>query len=208
MTRPLRIHGLPGMGCDGRMFPHPWDSLSGWQAHSWPTWQGESTLEALAERVCIENEISDGDVVVGASLGGMVGCEIARLRQLSALVLLGSACHPSEIGHPFDWIHPIARIAPFWLIQGVARRLPMKSARMFADAEPEFVRAMCKAIFRWKGIDPSIPPPIRIHGRRDWVIPPPTGCQRLISGGHVISMTHPRMCVESIQTALAQLGGV
>jgi len=204
MPRPLQIHGLPGMGCDTRMFPPPWDSLPGWQPQSWPSWRGESTLEAVAVRVCTEQGIRDGDIVVGASLGGMVGCEIARLRSLSALVLVGSAAHPSEIRHPFDWAHPLARVAPLRFFQGIARRLPLQTARMFADADPEFVRAMCEAIFRWKGLAPSIIDPIRIHGRWDWVIPAPKGSQLLVWGGHVISMTHARACVDFLKTQFAR----
>jgi hypothetical protein len=76
------IHALPGMGADHRMFPAPWGNLPDFTAHDWPKHSGELTLGAVARKVCDACSTRDGDILVGASLGGMIACEIAKIRKL------------------------------------------------------------------------------------------------------------------------------
>jgi hypothetical protein len=78
------IHALPGLGADKRMFPAPWGTLEGLVAHDWPRYQGERTLPEVARAVVETYAVNDGDTVIGASLGGMVACEIAKIRKLRA----------------------------------------------------------------------------------------------------------------------------
>jgi hypothetical protein len=71
---------------------------------------------------------------------------------------------------------------------------------MFATAEASFVRCMCKAIFQWEGLGCVPHRLVRIHGRRDLVIPPPVHVDLLLDdGGHLISMTHAARCAEFIE---------
>ncbi len=79
------IHALPGMGADRRMFPEPWETLAGFVPHDWPAYSGERTVADFARTVVETFEIRDGDALIGTSLGGMVACEIAKIRKLRAL---------------------------------------------------------------------------------------------------------------------------
>lgn len=190
------------------MYPEPWDALPDFAAHDWPRHGGEQTLGELADRVCQAFGIRDGDTVVGASLGGMVGCEIAQRRRLDALYLVGSATHRHEVSRLLEILHPLADLPIVEWFQSSAVRIPSDLTRMFASSDPAFIRQMAKAIFAWEGSPPVAARRFRIHGRRDRVIPAPAHVDLLLEGGHLISMTHAVPCVEFIraqQRILARL---
>src|SRR5438067_5656079 len=110
--RAFMIHTFPGMGADHRMFPAPWQDLPGFVAHDWQRHTGERTLAELATKVCDFFHIHDGDTLVGASFGGMVACEVAKIRRLSALYLVGSALSKNEVSRFLAILHPLANLAP------------------------------------------------------------------------------------------------
>jgi pimeloyl-ACP methyl ester carboxylesterase len=194
------IHALPGMGADHRMFPHPWNRLPGFSAYDWPRHRGERKLSDVALRVCEEHRIADGDTVVGASLGGMIACEIAKIRKLNTVYLVGSAIRHDEVSRWLTVLLPLVDLAPIEWLRFSAGRIPADMAQMFATVEPSFVRCMCQAIFEWEGLGLAPVRYVRIHGRRDLVIPPPTHVDLLLDdGGHLISMTHAKQCAQFIE---------
>lgn len=198
------IHVLPGMGADERMFPGPWRELPGVSFVRWPSGREleDSSIEALAARVIRNQEIRDGDVVIGSSLGGMVACEICKLRKVDQLFLVGSAVNPAEIHSLLQMLHPLAGVVPMAMIQLFAGKIPSDLSRMFHDADPAFVTAMCRALFQWEGLDASRNSPIRIHGRNDSVIPLPSGVDLVLNAGHLVAMTHAKECVAFIRSRL------
>jgi len=197
------IHVLPGMGADHRMYSAPaWRSLADTQFVDWPDHHGETSIAAIASRVIAEAKISDGDIVVGSSLGGIVGCEIARVVSLKTLVLIGSAKSKTEISGLLALLHPLARLAPIEFIQISAGRFPSELTQMFNQSQASFIRAMCAAIFDWSGLDESRIKPLRIHGRHDHVIPLPAQVDLALDGGHLIAMTHADECVQFIKSWL------
>ncbi len=196
------IFVIPGMGADETMYPGPWRAISGYKFIPWPAYKGETTLPLVAQRLVLEQQLKDGDSVIGASLGGMVGCEISKLVQLEHLVLVGSAIHKGEISGLLSFLHPLADLAPFEFIRRAAAKVPLELAQMFGRSEPEFIRAMCRAIFQWQGLKDGIRP-LRIHGRNDLVIPLPAKADCVLPGGHLISMTHAQECVEFLKARLS-----
>ncbi|HWQ93666.1 MAG TPA: hypothetical protein VN673_18535 [Clostridia bacterium] len=194
----MLIHALPGMGADRRMYPSPWPQLPGFKAHDWVRYRGETTLSEVARSMCEAGGIQDGDLLVGSSLGGMVACEITKIRRIPALYLLGSAIHKEEISRLLSALHPLARLAPIEWVRVSAGKIPSEFTQMFTNIEAAFVRAMCAAIFKWDGLGPTSTKVFRIHGSRDLVIPPPPKADLLLSGGHLISVTHARECMSFI----------
>jgi len=192
------IHALPGMGADHRMYPPPWTSIPNFVAHDWVHYSGEQSLSEIAHSMCDSCHINDGDVLIGASLGGMVACEITRIRKISSLYLIGSAIRKEEISSLLTLLHPLAQIAPIDWLRISASAIPTELAQMFSKAEPAFIRAMCAAIFTWDGLAPHAANVLRIHGKHDLVIPPQQPIDLLLDGGHLISMTHAAECVEFI----------
>lgn len=198
------IHALPGMGADRRMFPHPWDELPDFIAHDWPRHQGEGTIADLAGRVVKAFGIRDGDIVVGSSLGGIVACEISKIRNLRSLILVGAAADRNEVNGLLALLHPLARIAPIEWLKLSAGSIPADLARMFSSADPSFIRSMCSAVFAWDGLGEHTVKCHRIHGSKDLVIPPPQHVDLLLDGGHLIAITHAAQCVEFVGRALSR----
>jgi pimeloyl-ACP methyl ester carboxylesterase len=194
------IHALPGMGADRRMYPAPWPDLPNFVAHDWTRYSGEKSLAEVARSMCAVRGIRDGDTLVGSSLGGMIACEITKICQIPVLYLLGSATRKEEVSSLLAALHPLARVAPFDWLRFSAGKIPTEFTQMFAGTEVAFVRAMCEAIFAWDGLGDSRTKVFRIHGSHDLVIPPPDNVDLLLDGGHLISMSHARECVEFIRT--------
>lgn len=204
MFRPPVLHALPGLGADHRMFPPPWNSLPGFIARDWPRHEGETSLPELADRLIKQFRIQPGDGIIGASLGGMVGCEIAARIELSHLVLVGSAVDASEVRSVLRLLHPVAAITPFRFLTSLARRIPSSLTEGFGASDPNFIRVMCRAVCKWPGSPPLAANPLRVHGRSDWIIRPPPKADLFIDGGHLISMTHASACVDFLRPRLTR----
>ena len=190
---------LPGTGADGRMFPEVWSALPGVVRVVWPRGDTWRTISRVAEHLIREYGITSADTLVGVSLGGMVACEIANRIPLAGLVLVGSCSSPAQTSPILRALHPLIRLVPLRLAQAVVRGSRRLEFRMFADADHRFVRAMCLAIFRWEGLRADAPVrPLRIHGRRDFVISRVDNPHVVLDGGHMISATHARECVAAI----------
>lgn len=148
--------------------------------------------------------INDGDTVIGSSLGGMVACEIAKIRSLRALYLIGSAVRKEEINSFLRALRPLVQIAPLEWLKLSAGSIPLDLAQMFAVSDGSFIRGMCSALFEWEGLgDPPIRV-VRIHGKYDLVIPPPKTVDLLLEGGHLISITQAEACVAYLSADLPQ----
>jgi pimeloyl-ACP methyl ester carboxylesterase len=194
------IHALPGMGANRRMYPPPWASLPDFIAQDWTPYAGEKSLADIAESMTETLSIRDGDSLVGSSLGGMVACEITKIRKIKTLYLFGSATGKEEINIVLSMLHPLVQIAPIDWLRFSAGKIPGELSQMFAEAETPFLRSMCSAIFEWQGLTDSATKIFRIHGRKDLVIPPPDKVDLMLNGGHLISVTHAKECVEFIKT--------
>jgi pimeloyl-ACP methyl ester carboxylesterase len=193
------LHALPGMGADRRMYSAPWAAIPEFVAHDWICHSGEATIAQVAEAMCASCGIRDGDTLVGSSLGGMVACEITKIRSIPRLYLVGSATRREEINTLLSVLHPLARIAPLDWLQFSAGKIPTELAQMFSSTDASFVRAMCDAVFKWQGLGTTKTKVFRIHGKHDLVIPAPAQVDLLLDGGHLISLTHAQMCAEFIR---------
>jgi pimeloyl-ACP methyl ester carboxylesterase len=193
------IHALPGMGADHRMYAPVWSSVPNFIAHDWVRHRGERSLAEVAESMCSTCSIQDGDALIGASLGGMVACEITKIRRIPVVYLVGSAVRKEEVNHLLSLLHPLARIAPIHWMQALSGKVPMELFQIFSDAEASFVRSMCEAVFNWDGLGETNCRIVRIHGRKDLVIPPPETADLFLDGGHLISITHAMECSEFIR---------
>lgn len=189
------------MGADGGMYAGPWRTIPDSGFIDWPTYRGETELHEVAIRVVEENGISDGDTIIGSSLGGMIACEVATLIKLKRLILIGGVCHPDEINDLLKLMHPLANLAPFQFLGSLSASVPGELARMFTQVDAEFVRAMCLAVFRWRGLDSEAIRPVRIHGARDLVVPLPGNVDKILpDAGHLIAMTHAEECVAWLES--------
>lgn len=189
------------MGATSAMYGGAWMQLPEALYHDWPKDDACSTITALAQRVIERNKIKNGDVIIGSSLGGIVGCEVANLLKLNQLILIGSAINSREIASLLRLLHPLIDYAPMEFIRHASGKIPHELSSMFADSDPGFIRSMCRAIFSWGGYRRD-PLPMRIHGLNDRVIPIPQEVNLALDGGHLIAMTHAAECVDFIREQL------
>lgn len=196
------LHALPGMGANARMYPSPWDSLPGFAAHDWPKHCGEQTLAEIAQSVSETHKIKDGDSIIGSSLGGMVACEVTKIRKIDTLILVGSAVSREEVNRLLAFLHPLVNVAPIDWLQFSVGKAPVELAQMLTGVEASFIRAMCAAVFQWSGLGATSVRTLRIHRRNDLVIPPPAKPDLMLEAGHLIALTHPKECVEFIKPHL------
>ena len=89
---------LPGMGANSKMYPvEKYSILQDVVFADWPKYNGEETLEAMAQSIIHHYDISSEMAVGGSSLGGMVAIEIAKLTDIKHVILIGSARNPENI---------------------------------------------------------------------------------------------------------------
>jgi len=193
------MYVLPGMGEDAGMYSQAWHNIPDSKFIDWNGCEAEESLGSVAQRLCDKWSIQNGSIVVGTSLGGMVACEISKIVDLERLVLISSAKNKNEVSSLLSLIHPLIDLAPIKFIQNVVGKYPSDLGRMFSQSNAKFIRAMCKAIFDWDGLDESGISPIRIHGRNDKVIPLPGDTDLIVDGGHLISITHAADCIEFLK---------
>jgi len=187
---------LPGLGADAAMYPsRDYAHLHRLIIAEWPVYNGEETLTAVARRVIGEHAIDRDMVVGGASLGGMVALEIAKIVGNRMVILIGSAVSPSEVNPVLQKLSRFADYTPIRMVQAMAGKINEHHGSdllaMFERADGRFVTAMCRAIFHWEGRTGYCGAICRIHGQKDKVIlPPKDDGELIVDGGHLISMTH------------------
>jgi len=173
---------------------------------NWPKYRDEKTYSETAKRVIEENNIEDNDIVGGSSLGGMVAVEIARQKRLKAIVLIGSAISPADVQGILSLLAPLTAITPISLIQILIGKHDNIITKMFAEADSDFIRAMCQYLPKWSGVSNTSAPLFRIHGEKDNVIPcPKAGCEIVANAGHLLAITHAKECGEYLSKINRQL---
>ena len=196
------IHALPGMGADHRMYQGAWLTLPNFVAHDWPVYHGEKTLAQVAQSVCNEYNVQDGDILVGSSLGGMVACEMTKIRNIPQLFLVGSAISRDEVGFNWLMLRHLIHVMPIELMKAIAGKITGGVFNMFADSNASFIRAMCSTIITRDGLQTTPTRVYRIHGNHDRVIPLPKKVDLVLDAGHLIAMTHKSDCADYIRQHL------
>lgn len=196
---------LPGMGADSGMYGQAdYRHLTWVDFVDWPVYQGEKTIEAVARRVIGEYGITGDAIVGGCSLGGMVAVEIAKILNLRKVILIGSTAHPKAINPMLMKLSGFAHLAKVNHLQWIAGKINRSGDNlfltMFEKADGRFMKAMCQAVCRWRGIDGYRCDIRRIHGARDRVIEPPSrGATIIPYAGHLLPMTHGKIVARFIE---------
>lgn len=205
----MRWFLLPGMGATAAMYNGLKHKLR-FKVNflNWPHYCGEKTYADVARRVIKENRIGADDVVGGSSLGGMIALEIAQLTSAKAVVLLGSAVSRRQVQGLLAMLSPLASAAPITIIQTLVGKHRSLVSTMFADSDPEFIRAMCAYLPSWNGYQGPAEKIFRLHGEKDHVIPcPATGCEVVEEAGHLLAISHAAETAAFFESKNAQLAG-
>ena len=158
---------------------------------NWPVYKGESSYSQVAQRLIDENQITAEDVVGGSSLGGMIALEIVRKTGAKHVVLIGTAVHSREVQPILSLLSPLAAVTPMAIVQTLVGKNRNLVSAMFADSDPNFIKAMSLYLQSWSGFRSSNIAIYRIHGGKDHVIPCPSeDCEIVEDAGHLIAITH------------------
>ncbi|MFO1317386.1 MAG: hypothetical protein U1F58_17480 [Burkholderiales bacterium] len=218
------VYLIPGLGADSRTYRGPWEEIPGVRFVEWPDYDGEPSIPAVARFVADAWRIPDGAVLVAASFGGAVACEIAGLRALRAVVLIGGSPLPADY-EGARTMRAIARFVPLARVQRFLRRREgirrarygrtpspfmlalLDAVEQFSVCPITFYRQMLDALATWRGCADTGARLVRIHGRHDTKVRFPAHADLALDGGHLIASTHARECADFIRATLARPRG-
>ena len=178
-----RIFLIPGLGADSRVYKNI--ELPGHEL-IYTDWFEPSVNDTLADysrKLIDQYDISNGDVVIGNSLGGMLAIEIAKKIKLSKVVLISSIKTISEAPWYFGFFRavPIYKIIPDSWLSSSGFMLKYMFGDMSGDdlilfksmlknSSPVFMKWAMHAILNWD--NSSIPDNLHhITGNKDLMFP-------------------------------------
>lgn len=195
-----------GLGADSSIFLSQSFEFPQLRVPRWIPPREDELLPNYCERLAKEIAIDGPCWIGGASFGGIVALEMARLLKPQGVILIGSVRNPSELPWKvkgFRWAQFLIPWIPVKLLQTIAGKMfvakrsttPQTSLMMqFANSNPEVLKWSLRQLLRWNTAPAVECPVFRIHGTRDWMIPlgKTRADQVVVGGGHVLSLTHPR----------------
>jgi len=201
-----RIILFTGLGANARLLEPQRRALADLHIVEWVAHRPSDTLRDYAARMADTAGVRDGDIVGGASMGGMVALEVAALAKVRGVLLIGSCRSPAALSVSAHNAARLGRVTPDMLLENLRRFAPWAIRQLGARREEDrttllamasacnmpFLKWAGDAIVRWPGQeDPGVP--VRhLHGTRDRIISPRhIHADTLIPGaGHVPSLSH------------------
>lgn len=207
MKNKIMTYILPGMGADSRMYSHhEYKKLNNVTFINWPSYKNETSVSQMAQRIIKENKITPNSNIGGTSFGGIVASEISKLIPTNKLLLISSTNTPNNVNSLLKTLSNFAKYAPVKFIQFIIGKNGEPNENiimeMFAKSDREFIKNMCRAIFKWSGVDTTNLNVFAIHGAHDKVINAPENNVTIINGGHLIAVTHPKEIASFIQKTI------
>lgn len=214
---------IPGLGADHRLFDPQRREFPNLICPAWIEPGSGDSLATYSARMA--NQIravlppKDRTLILGGvSFGGMLAAQMAPLLKPDAIVLIGSALHPSEISLKLRTMAGAGRWMPvppsattrimgraFIRTLGPMQREHRHFLETMIDATPfSFLRWAGDAIFGWEGRAKFECRLVRLHGDRDRIIPlPKHGLVHVIRGaGHVPNVSHADEVNEHLHATL------
>src|SRR3569833_274903 len=178
-----KIFLVPGLGADYRAFKYL--DFSGYETVpvSWIIPEKKDTLASYAQKLIEKYQITDGSIVVGQSLGGMLTIEIAKRVRLNKAILISSIKTVAEAPKSFKWYRrvPLYKLVPAktytstgFAVRFVMGKLSKQHRKLFIDmlryTPPAFAKWAIGAILHWD--NRVVPDKVyHIHGDRDMIFP-------------------------------------
>jgi pimeloyl-ACP methyl ester carboxylesterase len=213
----MNIYFIPGLGADKRIFRNITvheDATSYYL--DWIAPLKNETLVSYALRLAEKIDTSRPFIVVGLSLGGMLGAEIVNRFPMGKLAIVSSVASSQHLPFYYRMAGKIylQRMIPISLLKSVSlmKRLftaetPEQKAYLkmaIREVDPSFVRWGLDAIVKWRGkaMDKDY---IHIHGSSDEILPlrycKPTHVIK--GGGHLMILTRNKEINEILNRFIA-----
>lgn len=170
-------------------------------------------LPGYARRLAAHHGIRDGDVIGGASFGGMLAAQIASERPVAGLILLGSCHKPQALIRKYRWTEFLGRFVPdpFLRVRSWKPFMRWRFGAMTPEAErclaemaetypPLLLRRFARMFVHWEGAPAPACPRLVIHGAKDRMIPLSCAEPDLVfpDAGHIFTLTHPEQTSAAI----------
>ncbi len=182
----MQLYFIPGLGLDHRIFRKL--QLEGFNVHylNWIEPIPKETIQSYAKRMASPIPGHREDVVlIGHSLGGIMCQEIAAVKKVKKIILLGSIKSRDELPFRFKAMKPL-RAETFFFKEIALTTLPLWGKRheyetpeeqalfrsMVGQQTNTYLKWALRALYEWKA--PELPDHMQIfqvHGRRDRTFP-------------------------------------
>ena len=178
-----KVFLIPGLGADSRSYNNI--IITGYEVKkvNWIEPVATDTLAIYAQRICKQYDITNGSILIGNSMGGMIAIEIAKQMKIKKVIQVSSIRTIAEEPGNFKLFRaiPLYKLVPAGLINKVGfmirllfRDLDKQDAWLFQDmlekSSPTFMKWSFGAILNWGNT--VIPPNVyQIIGDRDEIFP-------------------------------------
>lgn len=212
------IYCLSGLGADERIYARL--NLPGRKlVHiRWPEHDEYDELPCYAQKVAalIQDE---NPIIMGVSLGGMIGVEISKIRAVKKLILISSAKTRGEMPPYGGWFGKLIKskiLPPFVykmpnqvLMDKFGAETDEDEALLTAilkDSDGKFMKWAMRAVALWQN-DNYLQPVAHIHGRKDHMIFPENvhADHWIEDGGHIMVYNRAEQISRIIEQELNEL---
>ncbi len=178
-----KIFLIPGMGADSRIYGRL--KFDGYEAIyiDWIEPEPTDTLVTYAAKLIGKYHITDGAVLVGNSLGGMLAVEMAKIIRADKVILISSIKSVDESPAYFKLFRsvPVHKVIPpkfftdlDFLLELVFGQMEKEDRELFKDmlkkCSPEFLQWAMGAVLNWDNT--AVPDNVfEVVGDKDMVFP-------------------------------------
>lgn len=176
-----KIYCLSGLGADEKIFMKLRVKNTELVHISWPDYDEHDELPCYAQKVAAMLP-DNNPILLGVSLGGMIGVEVCKIKAIKKLILISSAKTKSEMP-PYDGL--FGKLMKSKVLPTLLYKMPnMVLMEKFGvesdedeamlkwvlrDSDGRFMKWAMRAIALWEN-ETYIEPVAHIHGRQDKMI--------------------------------------
>lgn len=178
-----KLYCISGLGADERVFMKLKIKNAELVHLPWPPYDKQDELACYAQKVSVLIK-DENPIILGVSLGGMIGVEISKIRQVKKLILVSSAKTKEEMP-PYEGT--FGNMMKSGIVPAFMFKMPnsVMMERFGAETEEDetvlrmilkasdgkFMKWAMKAIAYWEN-EVVVPPVVHIHGKKDKMIFP------------------------------------
>ena len=179
----MRAYFISGLGADKKAFqriklPQGYEPVY----LDWIPPQKDESLTNYARRFSSLIKNDDAFILIGLSFGGMLACELARLRNPFKTIIISSVASSDELPWYFKKAGSMGlhRYVPIKLLKagsmlknvmGAATKEDRAIIHNYAKfADPDMIRWSMHAILNWQQPE-RLPGVVHVHGSRDHMLP-------------------------------------
>jgi len=205
LITPKKIHLISGLGADKRAFEMLQLNPRFEKNHvDWIEPMKPETIDHYAKRLIEKYQISDGDIIIGLSFGGIIAVEMNKYLSPGLTILISSISTGRELSSAFKLIgklklhklvsrEKLTKPNPVnYYVFGIETEEQKELLdRIISEADPDFTEWAIDVMLRWKN-KVKYEKLVKLHGDNDKIFPvKKTYADYVIKGGAHL-MVHNR----------------